>query len=394
MSAVCEDVNQVSFDCSMNETESAFLWYTDDKTKYSQAIVDGQEEYRYGTNENELVYRFRLDPESESAVFDLAMSGEYAVEFSTDQLHWTRAARYLIEEGDTTYSTRRPVRAVLPEEMAGKTVYLRISDPTPEDGIGYRIYSVSMTTDIGGVDSALNLEAGYDTAYVQSGTLTEAGRTGETVYRVPFSSSVTRAVLTAEADGATTFEMSANGTKFYPLEVNAFDRSASGMNSYYYADMDSIAGTMYIRVKTEGTLKSLRILPLATRDGFVFSPCGSETDMQNYVFGGEVKRTRAGSSSNARVSSTDGLCYAFRIGSGVSDTPILTAYAAGMFKLEVSNNGKDWGTLKSVAAGENISEALRFDVMSYVKTGNILYIRFTKSMDAGANAALYYLSLS
>lgn len=394
MSAVCEDVNQVSFDCSMNETESAFLWYSDDKTKYSQAIVDGQEEYRYGTNENELVYRFRLDPESESAVFDLAMSGEYAVEFSVDQLHWTRAARYLIEEGDKSYSTRRPVRAVLPEEMAGKTVYLRISDPTPEDGIGYRIYGVSMTTDLGGVDSALNLEAGYDTAYVESGTLTESGRTGETVYRIPFSASVNRAVLTAEADGAATIEMSANGTKFYPLEVNTFDRSASGMSSYYYADMDSIAGTMYLRVKTEAALKSLRILPLATRDGFVFSPCGSETDMQNYVYGGEVKRTRAGSSSNARVSYADGLCYAFRIGSGISDTPILTVYAAGMFQLEVSNNGRDWGTLKSVAAGENVSEELRFDVMSYVKPGNILYIRFTKSMDAGANAALYYMSLN
>ena len=394
MSAVCEDVNQVSFDCSMNETESAFLWYTDDKTKYSQAIVDGQEEYRFGTNNNELVYRFRLDPDSTSAVFDLAMSGEYDVEFSVDQLHWTRVARYLIEEGDNTYSKQRPVRAELPAEMAGKTVYLRISDPTPEDGVGYRIYSLSMTTDLGGLDSSLTLEAGYDTAYVESGTLTEEGRTGEIVYRIPFAPSVSRAILTAEADADVTFEMSVNGTKFYPLDTNSYDRSALQLNSYYYADMDSIAGIMYVRVKTEGTLRSLRIVPLESRDGFVFSPCGSETDQQNYLFGGEVKRTRLGSSSNAQLTIVDALCYAFRIGDGVSSTPILTVYAAGMFRIDVSNNGKDWHTLKSVAAGENVSEELRFDVMSYVKTGNIFYIRFTKSMDVGANAALYYMKLS
>ena len=393
MAGVSENVNQAAFTCSMNETESAFLWYTDDKNKYNRALVVGQEEYRYGMGNNELVYRFRLDPASEQAVFDLAMSGEYDVEFSTDQTHWTRAARYLIGEGDTTYAKRRPVRVTLPESMAGKTVYLRISDPTPEDGVGYRLYRVSMTTQAGGLDSALDLESGYDTAYVVSGEFADGGRTGEVVYRLPFAESVTQAIVTAEVSGTATLEISVNGTHFYPLEANLYDRSAQGLTNYYYANVDSIAGTVYLKVKTTGTVARFRILPVGTRNAFSFSPCNSETDREHLVYGTEVKRAQAGASSNARLSYGEALCYVFRIGEGVTEAPVLTVLAGGMFKLEISNDGKTWQTLRSVQVGENVSDPMNFDLSGPVRAGNFLYFRFSKSANVGANAVLYYITL-
>ena len=74
--------------------------------------------------------------------------------------------------------------------------------------------------------------------------------------------------------------------------------------------------------------------------------------------------------------------------------PLLEIFAGGMFKLDISVDGKTWTTLKSVAVGENVTSALVFDISSYAKPGNIFYLRVTKSVETSGAASLYYLKLT
>ncbi len=393
MSAVCNDVNNVQFNCSMTETESAFLWYSDNYNRYNQALVAGQEEYRYGERDEEVIYKFRMDSEATKTTFDMELSGEYKVQLSTDYKNWTTVARYDIKTGDNDYMERRPVSFSVPEEMVGKTVYLRVSDPTQADGVGYRLYSIAVATDKEALNASTVIKAGVDERYLVGGKLTEEGRTGEVIYKLPFDKSVSHATLGVIADGDVEISMSINGNKYYPVELQTLDRTEA-KDSYHYATLNSLAGNVYVKIKTDANVKSVKVSPLETVKWFEFSPCGSETDRMNGIFADDNTRVISGASSHCKLTYGDYLMYAFRMGEDVSKSPVLELRAAGMFKLEVSNNGKNWTTLKSVEVGENITEALKFDMAKYAIAGNTLYVRLSKSENVGANASVYNISLS
>lgn len=385
-----KNVNQVEFDCNMNETESAFLWYSDDYMRYNKAAVENEEEYRYGERQEQVIYRFRFDSSAKKAVFDIKASGEYKIQLSTDYKNWTTVAQYDITREDQNYSDARPVSFEVPEEMVGKTVYMRISDPTPDDAVGYRIYSIAASTDVSALEKETVIENGYDKRYLVSETA-ENGIT-EKVYRIPVKKDFRMAAVSVESFGNAELSMGVSSSKFYPLDVTKTDRSDIGEANYFTSQIDSIGENVYIKIKSDGEFKRLRFVPVEDVSSFGFSPCGSEYDLRHCLTGDKISRNVSGASSNVKIGVGDYLTYAFRI-EGTSASPLLEILGSGMLKIEVSENGKTWNVLRSVSAGENISGTMKFDASSYVKPGKMFYLRFSKSVNVGADPAVYYISL-
>lgn len=390
------DVTFAEFDCDMTEDEAGFLWYSDDFGNYYSATIEGERSYRLGRRENYAIYKFDFRDDVTAARFVMEMSGEYDISVSTDYENWYSIGRYDIARDDTTYNQIREITCQVPAHLLEQSteIYLKIADPTPNDGVGYRAYAVSAVTDKASVDQVMGVDGLYDGAYyVSGGEKTESGyRTGAVVYQFPFDASVTEALLTVEATEAATLEFSADGRTWYPLAVQTYDRSGFSVGSLYTAYLDSILNNLYIRVTTGGEIRYVNVTPIGTTGGFTFAPTGHVFEQRHLTAGWDATRTTSGTSPRAAISNATVLSYAFRLDASLTD-PVLELYAAGMFKLEISTDGSNWITLKEVAAGENITSSMSFNISAYVKAGSLCYVRLTKSVQTGGNAMLYWMKL-
>lgn len=389
MDAIFHNVTELSFDTPMTESEMGFLWDSDDFANFSEAAVEGAESYRYGERSNYCVYRFDLAENVNEAVFSLRMAGEYVVKLSVDGKTWDAVAVHEVE-GISYEKTAASFE--LPASMAGKTVYMKISDPTPDDGVGYRFYGMEMTSDQTAWNRAVTFETTADEAFISSGERAESGyRTGDVVYNADFDQSFGALAVAAVATADTKISISADGSNFYDCATTYY-APADGSGGYYVAYIDSNVPGLKIRFSTEGELRSVRMMPVARAGTFSTSPVGYFFNSQYLLTGWNAQKNTSGTSSNVRVGNEEGLTFMFRLGSDAV-APMLEVFAGGLFKVEISADGSAFRTLRTVEPGENVTDPLLFDISDIAKPGGMLYVRFTKSTTVSGAASLYYISL-
>ena len=387
------NVTSAEFTPDMNRNEMGFLFYSDQFENFSSDENGLTSAYRFGKDDNVVIYRFPFAEDAGNAVFDLSIGGDYKITLSTDLVNWTVAAQQRVPTTD--YSEKHAVFD-LPEEMRGKTVYLRITDSAGED-VGFRFYHLSMLAERAELDRSVTFDTRSDGAYyVSGGSVDEEGyRTGEVTYRMPMAEAFRGGQLTVEADGPTEISVSADGRNFYPVKVSETDRSAyrtAGYGNLYSAQLPGTSGSMYIRVKSDSRIRTVHCMGFETLEEFVFTPSGNDFDNNHLVSGWDVTREGSGKTPYARVNSADVLTYAFRLGAG-NEFPILTVYASGRFTLEVSADGENWTVLKEVQSGEIVDSELSFNVSSVAKPNGTVYVRFRANLE-GSAANLYYLKLA
>lgn len=388
MSKEYNDITDADFDTYSNNEEISYLWYSDDYENYQKAFVEGQEQYRYGSKDNFTIYRYDLAEGVTSANFTYDMWGEYKIEASADLKNWTTVAK------QDYYDERHQVKFELPSELTGKAVYIKITDITTEDADGYRIYHSNMQTNLSTTGS-VSFDTHYDNAYlVDSDGLDGDGyRTGETIYKFPLSTSAKAINISADVEGSLEMYISADGKNFFKRTMNKYDRSSyTGYGDLYYSTLTDIAQNLYVKFNTDGALKQVRINEVNTVSTFDFSPVSCDFDNVNRTFATELSQNTSGMGSMCRVGNTDVLQYAFILGKDNS-SPVLKAGVQGMFKIEISVDGKEWNTLKSVVEGENIDSEMVFDISSYAKPDNLFYVRLSKSSTSGGSVSVLYLKL-
>ena len=289
-----------------------------------------------------------------------------------------------------TRGKRHQINFSIPSELTVKAVYVKVSDNTPEDGTGYSIYKCNMQTNVS-ANTTFNFDTRYDKQYLVSSTATndDGYRTGEVVYRLPLDTNMSALDLAIEADSVTEFSFSADGKNFFKRAMSVYDRSAySGYSNYYTYTVTDIIPMLYIKIVGEN-IKHVNAHAVNAYKHIDFSPVGCDFDVNNITLGWDAERSTSGSASYALVYNTGVLQYSFMLDKSVKN-PVLKVYAGGMFKLEISADGKNWTTLKAVQPGENITSELIFDISAYAKAGNICYLRFAKSVETGGPASLYY----
>ena len=392
MSAIYNDITEADFDTFGNNEEISYLWYSNNYENLQEKTdIEGMEAYRFGSNEDFVIYRYDLDSSVTRAKFIFDMWGEYKIEASEDLINWTTVAT----QEYTEYSqSRHQVKFNLPEKLAGKAVYIKISDITEEDGTGYRIYRSNMQTNLSAFSKA-TFDTRYDNAYLVESAKTDSDgyRVGETVYKFPLNSSAAAINIAVEADSDVALSISADGKNFYKRTMQKYDRSAyAGYGNYYYATLTDVASEMFVKFVTEGALKQVHFNEINTVSTFDFSPVGCDFDTANQALGWDASKKSVGLSSMCKIGNTTVLQYAFIL-DAENTTPLLEIFAGGMFKLEISVDGSNWATLKSVELGENITSYLVFDISSYAKPGNIFYLRVSKSVEMSGTVSLYYFKL-
>lgn len=388
MSQKYNDITDADFDTYSNNEEISYLWYSDDWENAQVAYTDGQEQYRYGEGENYVIYRYDLAEGVTSANFTFDMWGEYKIEVSEDLQNWATMVSQDYNEA------KHQAKFKLPSKLAGKAVYVKITDSTPEDGSGFRIYHSNMQTNLS-TTGEVSFDTRYDAAYLVSSAKTDDSgyRTGETVYKFPLSTSAKAINISADAEGGLKMYISVDGKNFFERTMNKYSRSQyDGYGDLYYITLSDVAQNLYVKFVTDGALKQVRVNEINTVSTFEFSPVSCDFDIANRTFANELSQTTKGTGSACKIGNTDVLQYAFILDKD-NLSPILKLNAQGMFKLEISANGKDWIALKNVEEGENIDSELVFDISSYAKTDNVFYVRLSKSLTSGGNASIMYLKL-
>ncbi len=375
------NITSAEFTPDMSNDELGFLFYSDQFENFSADANGLASSYRFGKDENVVIYRFPFAEDAGNATFDLAVGGDYKISLSTDLKNWTVTAQQRVSFTD--YSEKHEVFE-LPEQMRGKTVYLRIQDSAGED-VGFRFYHLSMLAEHAQLDRSVTFDTRSDGAYyISGGSVDEEGyRVGEVTYRMPMSTAYQGGQLTVEADGKTEIWVSADG-KFLFCQGRLYGPQRLPFRRLRRA--------MQIRIKSNARIREVHFTGFETLEEFVFTPSGNDFDKNHLISGWDVTREDSGKTPYARVNSADVLTYAFRLGAE-NKFPILSVYASGRFTLEVSADGENWTVLKAVQSGEMIDSELSFNVSSVAKPNGTVYVRFRANLE-GSVANLYYLKLS
>lgn len=397
MSKYVKDITYATFNADNGTNEMLYLWSSDNYQNVQETIVAGQESFRYGSKESYVVYKFDLNDSVTSASISATLSGEYVMSVSSDLENWVKIGRYDIKQGDKTYGVKRQVRYDVPSAVVkdNHTVYVMLTDPTTNDGVGYKLYGMSVTTDKVSSDEGVTVDGLFDKAYYYGGGSINSStgyRTGEVIYKLPIDASKTaRAFLTVESQQQVVVSYSIDGKNFYDANIiTSYIRTTSASTgNLYTADLDSIVDGMLIKVSTSGDILALRVTPVVAESGFVGTPIDGTFEKNHMLTGWDIKHTTQGTQPFAKLDDTSVLTYAF-ISEGATN---LEVYATGLFKIEISVDGRNWTTLKQVAQGENVNKAINYNIGTLVKKGNLCFIRISKSATSG-NAMYYYSQLS
>ena len=389
MSKIYNDISTAYFDRPMTEEEMAYLWYSNDFSKNKVAVIEGQEEYRYGSGEDFVIYRFDLDGAAKLCKIDLSVSGEYKVTFSKDMKNWSELSNLGKKDGQYIVS--------VPESLLGGAIYMKVSVPDANPDGEYRIYGVSLCTDIvQKTPRAVSIGTDADGAYFVSGEekySDDGFRQNEVVYRLPFDSATGKLVISAEAEKEATVYVSPDGKNFYLLDTNCLDRSEGGLSSYTYGLLSGIGRELYVKVYCDGEIYNVKATPVKKVSEFLYSPCGSDFFDDTVIYGENLAKKTDGFSSGIYLTNTGSYMMCFEVGEDIGSA-MLTVQAGGFFKIEISVDGENFTTLKSIAAGENVDGKIMLDIYAYCKPGNVVYLRYSKSQNVGGNATIYNVQLN
>ncbi len=371
------DVTGAEIPKAMSRSELGFLYKAtsyDDFDSYAGTRSAGGKEY--------FVYRFDLADGVNQALFHATVSGNYQIEASTDYLNWTVMAKGSTRDIQTvSFDASSLVEA-------GKPLYIRFGDLTPENGDGVDFYSMYMTTNLTS-RSYFDICADRDASYITgdtTGEMTANGRTGTFTYRLPLSGDVVSGdLMLAAAD--VQVQLSADNVSFTELPMHL-------VGSTWYANLTGLSGTVYLKITTTGGLRQLRFSP--TPDAvpqLSFSPVSNDTTRAYLLSLDENEVTETGYTSNRSVKDDAAMVFRFVTSADITEARLMLN-ASGIYKLSISNDGKNYTQLYEAQVGAKNPNPNTLDITEYAAGGKTVYVKFEASQQiAGKRAKLMKLRL-
>ncbi len=116
--------------------------------------------FRFSTNDDYFTYKFDLPDNTTVANIALAMSDEYSVFVSSDNVNYERIARAYTKDVNGINKTTRKLRlSRFLQNNENKTLYIKLADPTIDDGWGTILSKLTLTYFADGrVPDAVDLE--------------------------------------------------------------------------------------------------------------------------------------------------------------------------------------------------------------------------------------------
>lgn len=377
MTARFEDVNYANFKTPMTEDEMGFLYYGSDLTGDKYVLPQdetGVEGFRSGAQGDWLIYRFDLDEAARDISFTLDLAGECTLLASNDLTHWTRLANKRVESV-SEMNDRQELHAVLPDSMAGKTLYLKIAAREDETVTRFRLYELTMTSDKSRTDAAVRFRTAFDSSYFVSGQGRDSSgnRSGEAVYRLPAAADASKADITVrltDEQGTVSLWVSKDKVNWSPLDVNAFGLYRSAVTT-------SAASGLYVKINASAPFDYVNFTPIRAIKSTVFSPGGCDTDVNAMTTGWDLARYSGGLGSRCSIDIPgDALTYVFGVDQELT-SPVLEISAIGRYRLEISHDGATWQTLEE-SSGIQTDPVRTFHIGGVAKPGGLIYLRFTR----------------
>lgn len=372
-----ENVTQTAFQPTMTRTEMGFMYkasdYGDFDTYSGSRMADGEDYF---------IYKFDLAEGVKEAVFDLVVSGNYQIEASTDYHHW-----YVLARGNSKNTQNISVDASdIIEE--GKPLYLRFGDATVEDAGGVDLYYLQLTTDKHASD-AFEIDCTRDNPYLvdgESSTQTSQGREGVFTYHLPITASVTSGDLMIRAENVTV-SISSDGKSYTDLPMHK-------IGSTWYAQMTNLSGGVYLRIQSEQPVSALRFSPTPKAVPFLsFTPVSNAYTEAYLLSLDDCEVLEGGVSANRSVKDDEVMVYRFVTTQDVTEARLMLN-ATGIYKLAISNDGKNYTELYEAQAGGTNPNPNTIDITEYAAGGKQIYVRFEASKQiAGKSAKLQKLRL-
>lgn len=354
-----KDITHAEFESGMTRSEMGFLYKATDYT-----MIDEAEGLRYAEGKGYMTYKFSLASDVSKANFNLRVSGNYQIEVSNDNLYW-----YVMDKG---YSS--DVKTV--EFNAGKYIkhgeplYVRIGTRDLEETSTVYFYGCTLITDKTERD-IVKIKGNDDVVHVEGGEITEYGRTGEFIYKINLKDGITSGDIAMTSEGALTVKISKDNKTYSDLQL-------ANSGKLYSAPVNDLNGVLYIKFNCEDALETFKFTPAqeAVKQVSV-SPVESKVtdklllslDSSNEIYGISSSRT---------ITGKDAMLFRFDVADGVNKGK-LRLNILGMYKIEISNDGKTFTTINQVNDGENPAENIELDITQYATAGKTVYLRISLS---------------
>lgn len=374
-----ENVNYANFETPMTEDEMGFLYTGSDLSSDKYVLPQdeiGVEGFRNGAQGDWLIYRFDLDKDARDITFSLNLSGECTVLASNDLKEWTELTKKEVESV-SAMDVRQEVVASLPNRLTGRPVFLKIAAREDETVTRFRLYELTMTSDLSRAEGAIRFGTAFDSAYFVSGGKrnTTGARSGEVIYRLPAAADATRADITVRLEneqgtGDVSISVSKDGVNYSALQVNSFGRYRSAVTT-------SAGSGLYIKIQASESFDYVNFTPIRKIKSAWFSAGGCDTDDNAMTTGWDLARLSTGLGSRCNIDIPgDALTYVFGLDEQVT-SPTLEISAGGRYRLEISHDGAVWQTLAEVS-GVQTDPVSIYNIGNVAKPGGFFYLRFTR----------------
>lgn len=364
------DVTNASFQAAMTRSEMGFLYKATDYSDY-----DSYSGSRFADGTDYFIYRFDLAEGVQKAVFDLRIEGDYQIEVSSDYLHWTVMRRGQSKDPEMV----RVDASSLIE--AGKPLYIRFGDSTPETGGGVDLYALYLTTDKAEAED-FDILCTEDSAYLVSGDaseMTREGRQGEFLYRLPLSRNVTDGDLMIAADNVTV-QISRDNVSYTDLAMHK-------IGATWYARLTELSGPLYLKIRSDGPVSGLRFSPTPEAvTQLSFSPVSNDITRGCLLSLDPSEVQETGYASCRSVKDDAVMVYRFVTSPDVTEAR-LVLNATGIYKIAISNDGEHYTELYEATVGAVNPNPNTLDIGEFAAGGKTVYLRFEASEKLPGKAA-------
>ena len=319
------------------------------------------------------IYKFDLADDVTKANVQFRIGGRFVIEASTNRTTW-----YQIAESDKYYEESTYVNCDLAkylENNAGKTVYIRIADPTTENGNGALLEHVTVYTDKMDFDT-VTINAEDDAAFLyenEESTVGWGARTGKFTYSVDLKNGAQVAELSVFMTEDTTAEISVDDKAFAPITVGGKTKTT------YFADISTLlGGNNDVKLRFDGEVTTVKITLTEVVKELSFTPIGLTAE-DDYAISLDDMEVKAENTVNSylEIVKKEQAIYKFVLDESVTSLR-LDLGILGNYKVEVSNDGKTYQQALIAQIGGGAQVKYVYTDISYVLTaGKTIYVRFS-----------------
>lgn len=197
----------ISFDANNTDAETEYL-YEDNNS----AMDNG---HRFADKSASWIYKFNLDSGITKATLTMNIGGNYVVDLSRDGANWSNAAH---ANGSLNETTENCDISGWLTNNPSKTIYVRFTDGTPQDGNGPSLYHLAISTEGTGVN--LVTPSYYDNQYIvhNTGNIDNDHRFADgnstVIYKFDLADNTTAGSMSLDIAGAFRVDISSDGTNW------------------------------------------------------------------------------------------------------------------------------------------------------------------------------------